>query len=187
MALVYYLYPFSLFMRSFLEFSTSMIKKKQNKNCRSSWCLRRQVGIKIHWPSWKTPSGVNAHQSVDTSCSKGQTAGVSEAANGRQPLLTNGVEVTGECGRCVLLWSLEGWAMRPWVSRGVTGLWPWLLLIPVLTSHSSRWTWRGKWYVVKSWKFLEKEDNWEAPTPESERWVRNSVLLKFVRPPHKVA
>lgn len=25
------------------------------------------------------------------------------------------------------------------------------------------------WYVVKSWKFLEKEDNWGAPTPESER------------------
>lgn len=30
------------------------------------------------------------------------------------------------------------------------------------------------WYVVKSWKFLEKEDNWEAPTPESERSLHSA-------------
>lgn len=129
----------------------------------------------------KCPS-VNRHILFQRSDSWGQRG----SKQGRQPLLTKGVEETGECGGSVLLWSLEGWARRPWVSRGVTGLWPWLLLIPVLTGHSSRWTWRGKcisWYVEKSWKFLEKEDNWEAPTPESERWVRNCALLKFVSPP----
>lgn len=187
MASVYYLYPFSLFMWRFLEFSTSVIffLKKDKPSVfmvsQKTSRYKNPLAFMKDTKRCKCPS-VSRHILFQRSDSWGQKG----SKQGRQPLLTNGVEVTGVCGRCVLLWSLEGWAIRPWVPRGVTGLWPRILLILVLTSHSSRWTWRGKcisWCVVKSWKFLEKEDSWEAPTPESERWVRNCVLLKFVSSP----
>lgn len=51
----------------------------------------------------KCPS-VSRHILFQRSDSWGQRG----SKQGRQPLLTNGVGVTGVCRRCVLLWSLEG-------------------------------------------------------------------------------
>lgn len=49
MALICYLYPFSLFIWSCLEFFHRCdFKKNKNKILQLSWCVRRQVGIKIH-------------------------------------------------------------------------------------------------------------------------------------------